>query len=115
MNLVELKTIIDFTIENLHDYQDAGKIPVLITLSESSIGARASSEVIYANLGFDWEHGQFRIQPIKKLVTKGNALNDIKQIKCEQFEGRNFYFCPKCNCKIAKSDYYCRECGQKLK
>lgn len=115
MDLLELKSIINHTIEQLHIYQDPKEINVLITLSDSSIGARASSEIKYAGLGFDWESGQFRLEPTKVLVTKGNTLKDIKPVKREQFEGRNFYFCPRCDGKIAKDDCYCRECGQKLK
>lgn len=115
MNLLELKKIIDYTIKNLHSYQHPQEIPVLITLSESSIGSRAASGIKYAGLGFDWERGQFRLEPTKTLVTKGNALNDKKSVKCKQFEGRNFYFCPRCDSKIAKNDSYCRDCGQKLR
>ena len=114
MDLLELKTIIDSTIENLR-YEKPENISVLITLSESSIGPRASSSVKYASLGFDWEHNQFRLQPRKPLVTKGNSLTDVKNITCKQFEGRNYYFCPRCQQKISKNDSFCRYCSQKLK
>lgn len=60
MNLLELKENVDFAIEQLHSYEKPKDIQVLITLSERSIGARASTRVIYAGLGIDWKHGQFR-------------------------------------------------------
>jgi YHS domain-containing protein len=114
VNLKELKLIIDSTIDNLH-YEKPENIPVLITLSESSIGSRAASSVEYAGMGFDWERGQFRLEPSKSLVTKGNNLTDIKSIDCRQYDGRNYYFCPRCQQKISKNDSYCRYCSQKLK
>lgn len=115
MNLDELKTTVDYTINDLSNKEDAKNIPVLITLSEGSIGARASSTINDVNMGFDWEHGQFRIEPSRKLVRKGNALTDVKEIIQREFEGRKYYVCPRCESKISKSDNYCRYCGQKLK
>jgi len=114
VNLKELKTVVDSTIEHLH-FEKPENISVLITLSEGSIGARASSGVKRVGLGFDWEHNQFRIEPNKALVTKGNNLSDVKSISCRQYDGRNYYFCPRCEQKISKNDFYCRFCSQKLK
>jgi hypothetical protein len=114
MNLAELKTIVDRSIEQLK-FEKPENVSVLITLSESSMGARASSCVKYAGLGFDWERGQFRFEPDKSLVTKGNNLIDIKGVVCRQYEGRNYYYCPRCQQKISKDDSYCRFCSQKLK
>ncbi len=115
MNLKELKTIIDFTLEHLQPHQNPEEIDVLITLSETSIGSRASSAIKYAGMGFDWEHGQFRLEPVKQLVCKGNTLTDVKEVQCRQYDGRNYYFCPRCQNKISKDDKYCRYCSQKLK
>jgi len=115
MNLKELKSTIDFTIENLNDYQNPEEINVLITLEESSIGARASSGIKYVGMGFDWERGQFRIEPSKPLVKKGNALDDIKGITQFEFGGQKYWGCPRCLQKIKKDDCYCRYCGQKLR
>jgi len=115
MNLKELKTVVDSEINNLHSYEKPEDIPVLVTLSETSIGSRAASGIKYAGMGFDWEQGQFRLEPVMKLVRKGNTLNDAKLIKCEQYDGRNYYFCPRCDQKISKDDKYCRHCSQMLK
>jgi hypothetical protein len=114
MNLEELKSNIDFTIERLR-HVDAKDVPVLITLSENSVGARSSTKVKYVEMGFDFEHNQLRIEPEVNLVKMGNSLKDIKPVICEEFEGRKYYFCPRCGQKIAKDDYYCRYCGQKLR
>jgi hypothetical protein len=115
LNLSELKSTVDFTIEQLHDYENPEEINVLITLDESSMGARASSGIRFVGMGFDWEHGQLRIEPTKKLVSKGNALTNIKNVARFEFGGQPYWGCPKCLQKIAKDDSYCRYCGQKLK
>ena len=114
MNLEELKSVVDGTIEHLYN-KAAKDVPVLITLSESSMGARSSCVAKYAGLGFDWEHGQFRIEPNNPLVSKGNRLDDVKSIIKRDFNGRCQYCCPKCLQKISKNDIYCRYCGQKIK
>jgi hypothetical protein len=114
MNLYELKKAVDLTIDHLH-HQNPEEIEVVITVSENSMGARASSAVKYAGKGFDWENHQFRLEPSRALVSKGNSLTDVKSVVCRQSEGRNFYFCPRCGQKISKSDHYCRDCSQKLK
>lgn len=115
MNLKELKEIVDFEIKNLREYEKPEDISVLITLSESSMGARASSSIKYIGMGFDWEHGQFRIEPSLSLVRKGNALTDVKPVVKDDFSGVKFWACPKCRLKVAKDDIFCRHCGQKLR
>lgn len=115
MNLEELKYNIDFTINELEKYEDPKNIPVLITLFERSVGSRAFSNVNSVGLGIDWEHGQFRIEPDKKLVKKGHNFTDIKNVNCSEYNGKKYYTCPRCEGKIAKNDNYCRYCGQRLK
>lgn len=44
--------------------------PVKITLYEHSVGARAYTLIDSAHLGFDWETGDFRIEPEQALVHK---------------------------------------------
>ena len=114
MNLEELKASIDSEIENLQG-NELKDISVLITLTENSMGARASSEIQSINMGFDWEHGQLRIHPSKCLVKKGNSSKDIKNAICREYDGRKYYICPRCETKVSKHDNYCRGCCQKLK
>ena len=59
MTLRELKNSVDFALA----HGCTGEEEVLITLATQSVGARASARVSSANNGFDWEHGQFRIEP----------------------------------------------------
>lgn len=115
LNLEELKKIIDFTIETLQKHQKPKDISALITLSENSMGARASSEIKYVGMGMDWEHGQLRIEPTIDLVRKRNALNNIKSVIRHEFNSGKFYACPRCILKVAKDDCYCRHCGQRLR
>lgn len=115
MNLKELKEIIDFELSHLQNHEKPEDVHVVITTSESSMGARASSAIKHIGMGIDWEHGQLRIEPSTKLVMKGNALYDIKPVIREEFSGVKFWACPKCIMKVAKNDSFCRHCGQKLK
>jgi len=114
MDLEELKTIVDDTISHLNTIDDAKDISVLITLSENSIGGRASCSIKYACLGFDWEHGQFRIEPTKNLVKMGNTITDTKEVITREYNGKKYYKCPRCEMIVAKKDKYCRACSQKL-
>ena len=113
MNLKKLKDIVDFSTMQ-SKCKDPEEISVVITLEESSVGCRAYSEICHAGMGFDWESNQFRIQPRKKLVTQGHTFNDPMPIIVKQYNGRNFYKCPKCPNKVTKSDNFCRHCSQKL-
>lgn len=115
MNLKELQEIINYKVKNLKGHKKAEDIPVLVTLAESSIGARASSNIKYVGMGIDWENGQFRMEPTLKLVREGSSLNDIKPAMREEFGGVKFWVCPRCVMKIAKNDSFCRHCGQRLK
>lgn len=114
MKLSMLKIIVDLTISRLRDYQKAEDIEVLITLSDASVGARASSRVEHAGLGFDWEQGQFRLSPSKPLVTMGNNFSDVKLAACRTYDGRKYYCCTRCDSRVAKDDKFCRRCGQRL-
>lgn len=113
MILEELKNIVDSYIE-----QGKGKDSVVITLSESSIGARASSGISSIFPGFDWEHGQIRIEPSEDLTSKlKDRDKDLPIIKHTYNFGnrkRNVLLCPKCNNYLRKDDRYCSKCGQKV-
>lgn len=115
MNLKELKESVDLNIESLPNSLKPEEVQVLVNLNESSIGARASTKVKYTFMGIDWEYGQFRIETDKKIVSKGNRIDDIKEVICKKFEGKNYYVCSTCGSKINKNDRFCKYCGQKLK
>ena len=70
MTLLRLKQIIDSTISGLREYEDPDKIPVLLTISSIHpvIGSEPSCGIRWAGMGFDWEHGQFRLYPSVPLV-----------------------------------------------
>ena len=114
MNLIELKKSVDFVFEKV---ANPDEVSVCVTLVEPSIGGRAKTEVKYAVMGFDWEQNQFRIEPKDELVRKGRDLKIAIPVKerlsfdktCKVFR------CPICDGHIAKNDYFCRFCGQKLK
>lgn len=114
INLKELKEIVDGTIEHTHDINPEN-IHVLITISEPSMGGRASSAVKFAGLGFDWERGQFRIEPSDTLVYKGNSKKDVKKPRQTNIGGRTYLFCSDCNERVNKKDNFCKCCSQKLK
>ncbi|WP_097005318.1 zinc ribbon domain-containing protein [Lacrimispora amygdalina] len=115
MNLEEIKKQIDFIYENTPDYSRKGK-EVVITLNESSIGARACTSVKLIYPGFDWEAGQIRIEPETLIVSqKKNYIDIMNIIHRDTFDGKSrVYVCPRCDGKINKSDKFCRYCGQKL-
>ncbi len=105
----ELKDTIDAILLNKRVEPDS---PVLITLAEKSIGPTASCSVCSASVGFDWEHGQFRLEPSKSLVTKENTHTAL--LKCEVIEDVHIYWCGHCVHKVNKNDCYCKVCGRKL-
>lgn len=115
MNLKQLKETVDKTIELLQSHQSPEEIPVLITINNNSVGARGSCETKYVGMGFDWEHGQFRIEPSANLVKLADSLTDIKVPIQKEFGGRKYYTCVRCECRTSKDDRYCRQCGQKLR
>lgn len=47
-----------------------GNAEVVITISEPSIGSRAKVGIDSIYPGFDWEHGQIRIESEKPIVLK---------------------------------------------
>ena len=92
---------------------------VVISLSEPSIGGRAYAEVQGIYPGFDWERGQMRIEPGKKILSYEKDRDiEVEPIKREyQYPNRvtRVISCPKCGCKLRKKDRFCSVCGQKIK
>jgi hypothetical protein len=112
MDLKHLKLYVDEAIRVLPEHEDAEDVPVLITLSESSMGAGASVEVSYAGMSIDWEHGQFRIEPKEKICRLGKSYQDGMLMHITECEGRKYYFCPRCHERVKKNDNFCSNCGQ---
>lgn len=115
MTLSELKRQVDFLCETGH-----GEKSVLVTLSDRSIGARASAGITSINAGFDWEQGQIRISTDKKIISydKNRDLPmSAAKLDCDNGNGkiRHLLICPKCDNHLKKDYRYCSYCGQRLK
>lgn len=114
MVLLELKKQVDFLCDNGH-----GDYPVLVTLSESSIGSRAATGITGIHSGFDWERGQVRISTEKKIISYGKdrdgVIEPIKEDCNIGSRTRHLLLCPKCENQLRKGDNYCSNCGQKIK
>lgn len=114
MILSELKKKVDFLCDTGH-----GDNPVLVTLSESSIGSRAATGITGIHSGFDWEHGQVRISTEKKIISYGKDRDNAMEPRKEDYDIetriRHLLFCPKCENQLRKDDNYCSHCGQKIK
>ena len=114
MVLSELKKQVDFLCDTGH-----GGNPVLITLSESSIGSRAATGITGIHSGIDWEHGQVRISAEKKIISyekdRDNAIEPRKEDYDIGTRVRHLLLCPKCENQLRKGDNYCSNCGQKVK
>lgn len=89
--------------------------PVLITLSDSSIGGRASVGIQGLYAGMDWEQGQLRIKPKEMIFRNIKRMDTPVGITRETFGGVGFNACGRCSMKVAKDDTFCRHCGQRLK
>ena len=114
MILEELKQQIDY----LYD-KGCGKMIVLITTADKSVGGRAGTEINSVYEGMDWEHNQVRIQPEIKLVRQGNSRDDAMQPIVRSYtypnnRTRKVIVCCKCEQILRKDDNYCSRCGQKI-
>lgn len=114
MVLLELKRQVDFLCDNGH-----GDNPVLVTLSESSVGSRAATGITGIHSGFDWESGQVRISIEKKIISyekdRDNAIEPRKEDYDIRIRVRHLLLCPKCKNQLRKDDNYCSRCGQRIK
>ena len=54
---------------------------VHIIASNSSMGPRASSELKYANVGFDWEHGRFNLVSKEQLFLHHFNISETIKLK----------------------------------
>ena len=112
MTLKELKDSVDHVVGRAAGRED--EIPVLVTLAEPSVGPRASAQVEFATMGFDWEANQFRLQADVDLVRKGRAQDDILPPHEYKADGMRVRRCSACNYKLRQNDRYCPHCGQRL-
>lgn len=114
MILSELKKQVDFLCDNGY-----GNNPVLVTLSESSIGSRAATSITGIHSGFDWERGQVRISTEKKIISYGKDRDNAMEPRREDYDigtrVRHLLLCPKCEDLLRKGDNYCSHCGQRIK
>lgn len=115
MKLSELKRVVDFSVGLWRDEKDP---EVLITLANNSIGGRAATSVQHVGMGFDWESGQFRIEPEQRLYREGRTLEDpIKTIAFKYIydkKVRVIHHCPKCEAVVQKGAKFCSQCGQHI-
>ncbi len=113
MTLTELKNAIDTALQF---ERNTDNIDVVITtvLPYITYGQRPCMDVRYVGMGFDWESGQFRIEPEEKLMC---VKHDTPQPVMEWHEN---YHCPKCEHMLSgkrknKDIRYCSKCGQAVK
>ena len=113
LTLENLNKRLELILKQNPEYNDN---KVLVTLCELSMGARASEVIKSANIGFDWERGQFRLNPSEPLIHKSKdrdkPMNPIK--KKMPGNTRSYYYCVACQQKISKNDGYCKTCGQRI-
>ena len=114
MILSELKKQVDFLYDTDH-----GDNLVLVTLSESSIGARAATAITGIHSGFDWEHGQVRISTEKKIISYEKDRDNVMEPRRKDYnigtKVCHLLLCPKCENQLRKGDNYCSNCGQRIK
>lgn len=117
----KLKNTIDM-IENQSGIKIGGtengakNIPVVISLSEPSMGPIATSNIMEAHLGFDWDAGTFIIYPEKKLMSKEYINKKARKSKSNIINNKNeeICFCENCRKSVGVSDKYCKHCGKEF-
>lgn len=75
MILSELKKQVDFLCGTGH-----GDNPVLVTLSESSVGSRAATGITEIHSGFDWEHVELKEQMIQSACVKSLKSKKVANV-----------------------------------
>lgn len=63
--MLELANCLSEAVE--HGVSPHDEVYITIKETEPSLGARPKCGIKYAGLGFDWEQGEFRIQPTECL------------------------------------------------
>ena len=114
MTLNELEVYVKNLIENGH-----GEDSVVITLSQPSVGVRASVGISGLYTGFDWEAGQIHIEPDQKITSYNKDRDEIipmrvKEYDCPGCRKTVIRSCPKCEEHLKKDAKYCSRCGQRV-
>lgn len=113
LSIGELKKILESMIEK------DGRIsqrPLLITTNDESVCGREYVTVTNITQGGDWEKGQIRITTNEPIIRKHNS-KDVKKDKLlitEKYTGKRYARCSSCNGRIARTDKYCKHCGQRF-
>ena len=94
--------------------------PVVIQLSQPSIGCNANVNIDNICSGFDWNKGKLWIIPEFPVILKNKDRDIPKEpYQTTYTEGykypRTILHCPICENIVKKDFYYCPKCGQKLK
>ena len=112
MKVKDLYTLLKFYVD---ENMDCLEFPVLISLSEPSIGSRIMVGISNVYQGFDWENGKMILEPNIKLVRNGRSKNDLMPVNIYAHEGtKRLFCCPRCNERVGKSDNYCKNCGHEV-
>lgn len=112
MKFMQLINAINYTLQFERHPE---KIDVVITtkLPYATCGQLPCTDVKHVGMGFDWEAGQFRIDPQEDLMC---VRHDVPQAV---FEYRGTYCCPKCERTLGKRKdtdiRFCSKCGQAVK
>ena len=117
MKIKELREDINALCEYGHI---TGEEEVRITLSEPSMGARASCGVSFIGQGMDWEHGEIRISPSEEIIRKQKnrdiPIPVIEHIYEYKESGKKTISsrCPVCDGEVRKGMRFCPSCGQAI-
>lgn len=117
MTLSELKRNVDFAAMHLSKHLSPDEVTVLITTAEMSMGPRSSDGVKSAGMCFDFEAGEYRLNPVSGLVHVGNCIADRKKryityVHIQDVGPIPHFFCPTCSTESVKKDNFCKNCGQ---
>ena len=112
---MKLPQFIDALISAMQYECSPKDVDVVITtnLPYITCGQRPCTGVAYVGMGFDWESGQFRIEPEEKLMPIKDAIPQ------KVILWRDAYHCPKCEHMLGirkKTDIrFCSSCGQAVR
>ena len=112
MNLKELQSAICTALQ-FEKVPENVEVVITTQLPYATCGQRPGTGVKYVGMGFDWESGQFRIEPKEKLMeVKNNVPQGV-------LEWRGNYHCPRCERLLSSRKntdiQFCYHCGQWVK